>query len=127
MVNKQFLKMKLLCHGLFTMRPSNLRRLLEKKCLYATLKPALCHFKESLDTEKIFCFDSSTIILFVDIFKGAGRNALNGKKKGGLKIHTKMPMTDFVPDLVYITNATCNDKTFLGQLEVEIRSHLYLR
>ena len=49
-----------------------------------TLKPSLCHFKEELDSDKIFCFDSSTITLFTDIFKGAGRNSLTGKKKGGI-------------------------------------------
>jgi transposase len=60
--------------------------------------------------------DSSTITLFVDLFKGAGRNTMTGKKKGGLKIHTKMPMTGFVPDLIHITEAASNDKIFLGQL-----------
>lgn len=84
-----------------------------------TLKPTVCHFLEEVDSDKIFCFDSSTISLFVDIFKGAGRNALNGKKKGGLKIHTKIPLFGFVPDLVHLTEAACNDKNFLGQLEVE--------
>ncbi|MEQ9297780.1 MAG: IS4 family transposase [Cyclobacteriaceae bacterium] len=84
-----------------------------------TLMPTLCHFTEDLDEQKIFCFDSSTITLFVDIFKGAGRNTLTGKKKGGLKLHTKMPMTGFVPDLVHLTEAACNDKTFLGQLKVD--------
>lgn len=83
------------------------------------LKPTLCHFQDDLDIEKVFCFDSSTITLFVDIFKGAGRNSMTGKKKGGLKIHTKMPMSGFVPDLVHITEAACNDKTFLGQLNTE--------
>lgn len=83
------------------------------------LTPTLCHFKDALNLGKIFYFDSSTITLFVDIFKGAGRNPLNGKKKGGLKIHTKMPMMGFVPDLVHITAAACNDKFFLGQLSVE--------
>jgi hypothetical protein len=84
-----------------------------------TLQPTICHFREDLDTEKIFCFDSSTITLFVDIFKGAGRNTINGKKKGGLKIHTKIPLMGFVPDLVTLSEAACNDKTFLGQLQVE--------
>ncbi|MEM9337164.1 MAG: IS4 family transposase [Bacteroidota bacterium] len=83
------------------------------------LKPSLCHFKEKLCSDKIFCFDSSTITLFVDIFKGAGRNTLTGKKKGGLKIHTKMPLMGFVPDLVTISEAANNDKSFLGQLQVE--------
>ncbi len=83
------------------------------------LQPTLCHFRDALDMDKVFCFDSSTITLFVDVFKGAGRNTLTGKKKGGLKIHTKMPLTGFVPDLVTLSAAACNDKAFLGQLEVE--------
>ena len=84
------------------------------------LKPVQCSFLEDeIDTSKVALFDSSTITLFVDIFKGAGRNSLTGKKKGGLKIHTKMPLVGFVPDLVHITEAACNDKSFLGQLEVE--------
>ncbi|MEO0686221.1 MAG: IS4 family transposase, partial [Cyanobacteria bacterium J06649_11] len=85
----------------------------------STLKPTMCHFLEDLDSDKIFAFDSSTISLFVDIFKGAGRNTLNGKKKGGLKVHAKMPLFGFVPDLVHLTEAACNDKSFLGQLEVD--------
>ncbi len=65
---------------------------------------------------KVQVFDSSTVSLFVEVFKGAGRNPLNGKKKGGLKIHTKMPLSGFVPDFIHLTPAACNDKTFLGQL-----------
>ena len=89
------------------------------------LKPCCCHFADRIDIEKVFAFDSSTITLFVDIFKGAGRNTITGKKKGGLKIHTKMPMTGFVPDLVHITEAACNDKTFLGQLKA-VRGGIYI-
>lgn len=55
----------------------------------------------------------------MDIFKGAVRNPLSGKKKGGLKLHAKMPLGGFAPDLVHLTEAACNDKSFLGQLEVE--------
>jgi len=89
------------------------------------LKPSLCHFKEKLDSDQIFCFDSSTITLFVDIFKGAGRNTLTGKKKGGLKVHTKMPLMGFVPDLVTLSEAASNDKSFLGQLQV-IKGAIYI-
>ena len=84
-----------------------------------TLKPSVCHFKEELNSDKLFCFDSSTITLFTDIFKGAGRNSLTGKKKGGIKVHTKMPLTSFVPYLVTLSQAACPDKNFLGQLKVE--------
>jgi hypothetical protein len=65
---------------------------------------------------KVEVFDSSTVSLFVDVFKGAGRNSLNGKKKGGLKIHTKMPLSGFAPDFIDLSEAASNDKNFLGQL-----------
>lgn len=84
------------------------------------LKPVECTFlADKVDTGKVVIFDSTTISLFVDVFKGAGRNPLNGKKKGGLKIHAKLPMGGFVPNLVHLTEAACNDKSFLGQLTVE--------
>lgn len=72
-----------------------------------------------VDTGKVFFVDSSTISLFVDVFKGAGRNPMMGTKKGGLKIHAKLPLGGFVPSLIHITEAACNDKYFLGQLEAE--------
>lgn len=81
------------------------------------LQPADCSFFEDhINMNNVSVIDSSTITLFVDLFKGSGRNTLTGKKKGGLKIHTKMPMTGFVPDLIHITEAASNDKIFLGQL-----------
>lgn len=69
-----------------------------------------------VDPSKVEIFDSSTVSLFVEVFKGAGRNPLNGKKKGGLKIHTKMPLSGFVPDFIDLSEAASNDKNFLGQL-----------
>ncbi len=85
-----------------------------------SLDPHHCgFFEEKLDISKVLIFDSSTITLFVDIFKGAGRNTIDGKKKGGLKIHSLVPMGGFVPGLVHITEAAFNDKFFLGQLVVE--------
>ena len=68
--------------------------------------------------ERIELFDSSTISLFVDIFKGAGRQPINGKKKGGLKVHTKLPLSGSTPDFIYLSAASKNDKDFLGQLKV---------
>ncbi len=84
------------------------------------LRPVECSFLSGqVDTEKVMIVDSSTISLFVDVFKGAGRNPMTGKKKGGLKIHAKMPLGGFVPSLIHLTEAACNDKSFLGQLEAE--------
>ena len=72
--------------------------------------------QNEVDASKVILFDATTIILFVDIFKGAGRNPINGKKKGGLKIQAAMPLSGSVPDLIHLQPASINDKTFLGQL-----------
>jgi len=72
-----------------------------------------------VDPGRIELFDSSTISLFVDIFKGVGRQPINGKKKGGLKVHTKLPLAGNTPDFIYLSDASKNDKDFLGQLKVE--------
>lgn len=69
-----------------------------------------------VDAASVKLFDATTITLFVDVFKGVGRNPLNGKRKGGLKVQAQMPLSGFVPDLVTITEGSCNDKNFLGQL-----------
>jgi len=72
---------------------------------------------EEVSADRVEIFDSSTISLFTDIFKGAGRVPINGKKKGGLKIHTKLPLTGFVPNMVVLSDAANNDKDYLGQLK----------
>lgn len=93
--------------------------------LYAHYKDILSHkyidsfMLEDVVLEKLEVFDSSTISLFTDVFKGAGRKPIKGKKKGGLKIHTKLPMMSVVPDLVIMSSASKNDKTYLGQLEAQ--------
>lgn len=69
-----------------------------------------------LNKAQVKLFDATTITLFVDVFKGVGRNPINGKRKGGLKVQAQMPLSGFVPDLITITQGSCNDKNFLGQL-----------
>lgn len=69
--------------------------------------------------EDVHVFDSSTISLFVDVFKGAGRNPINGKKKGGLKVHAVLPLDSMVPEIIWMSEASKNDKDFLGQLKAD--------
>ena len=72
--------------------------------------------QKEVDASKVILFDATTIGLFVDIFKGAGRNPIDGRKKGGLKIQATMPLDGSVPDVIHLHPASKNDKTFLGQL-----------
>ena len=69
-----------------------------------------------VDPAKVRIFDSSTISLFTDLFKGAGRTPINGKRKGGLKLHAVMSLDNCFPDIVWMSSAATNDKVFLGQL-----------
>lgn len=74
--------------------------------------------------DKLFVVDSSTVLLFSNVFKGVGRNPLNGKKKGGMKIHTLMQASQDVPRLVNLTAAAQHDHTFLSQLKLPAHSWL---
>lgn len=67
--------------------------------------------------DKVRIFDSTTFTLFVDVFTGAGRNKINGKKKGGIKAHILLSLHALVPDIVWMSSASKNDKDFLGQLK----------
>ena len=63
--------------------------------------------------------DSTTISLFSDILKGVGRNAINGQRKGGIKMHTMINAMEDVPWLVRFTSAATHDHTFLKELNLE--------
>lgn len=76
----------------------------------STLLPPVKHLK---------IVDSSTISLFSDILKGAGRNPINGKKKGGIKMHTMINALEDVPCLIRFTSAATHDHTFLKDLKLE--------
>ncbi len=66
--------------------------------------------------------DSSTISLFSDILKGVGRNPINGKKKGGIKMHTMINAMEDVPCLIRFSSAATHDHTFLKELNLEKHS-----
>ena len=58
--------------------------------------------------------DSTTISLFSNLlFKGAGRNPKNGKKKGGIKVHTNIHANEGVPSDIKFTSAATNDSFML--------------
>lgn len=73
----------------------------------------------SLPVRHLKIVDSTTIGLFSDILKGVGRNPINGKKKGGIKMHTIINALEDVPCLVRFTSAATHDHTFLKDLNLE--------
>jgi hypothetical protein len=68
---------------------------------------------------KVEIIDSSTISLFKDILSCVGRKSLNGKSKGGIKVHTQINLQEKVPKLIWFSAATTHDKQFLKHLKLE--------
>ena len=69
--------------------------------------------------KRIFIIDSSTISLFKAIMKCVGRKPLNGKSKGGIKVHTMLNAYEEVPQLIHFTDAATHDHTFLSKLNLQ--------
>jgi hypothetical protein len=69
--------------------------------------------------KQIEIFDSTTISLFKDILKCVGRNPEDGRKKGGIKVHTVINVDETVPKLVWFTEAAKNDHILLEKLKMD--------
>lgn len=69
--------------------------------------------------ENLQILDSTTISLFSDILRGAGRNSVNGKKKGGIKVHTMISALEDVPCLIRFSEAATHDHILLKDLELK--------
>ena len=63
--------------------------------------------------------DSSTISLFKDILKCVGRKPKEGKRKGGIKVHTVINADEIVPSLVWFSSAATHDHQFLKKLQCD--------
>jgi IS4 transposase len=69
--------------------------------------------------KQIKIFDSSTISLFKAIMECVGRNPKNGKRKGGIKVHTVVNADEMVPSLVWFSEAKTHDHNFLEKLKCD--------
>lgn len=74
---------------------------------------------KDLINKQIEIFDSTTISLFKDILKCVGRNPQNGKKKGGIKVHTIINVDETVPKLLWFTDAAKHDHILLEKLKMD--------
>jgi hypothetical protein len=73
---------------------------------------------DEIDLSEVDVFDSTTVTLFKDILKGAGRNPIDGKKKGGIKVFTKMNLSEGVPNFICMKAASTNENVFLKVLNL---------
>lgn len=74
--------------------------------------------------KKLIIIDSTTISLFNDIFRGVGPKALNGKKKGGLKVHMAVQSSHDVPYLIRISAGATDDRIFAKNVQLPRGSYV---
>lgn len=63
--------------------------------------------------KKIVAIDSTTIALFKDILKAAGKRPVSGQIKGGIKVHTELVLDERVPQLIWYSAGASNDVSFV--------------
>lgn len=68
--------------------------------------------------DRLEIIDSTTISLFQDVLRCVGRNPINGKRKGGIKVHTQMNLQQKVPSLIWFSDAATHDKQFLKKINL---------
>jgi hypothetical protein len=73
---------------------------------------------------RLFIADASTITLFQQILKAPSPGKLNGKRKGGIKVHTLIDAADDVAIQISFTAASANDMIFLQQLNLQAGSFI---
>ncbi len=69
--------------------------------------------------KQVKILDSSTISLFKNILNCVGRKSIDGKSKGGIKVHTVINADEMVPSLVWFSPATTHDHNFLKKLKCD--------
>lgn len=68
--------------------------------------------------KNLYLLDSTTIKLFSNLLKGVGRTPKNGKRKGGLKLHSLEEYSQGVPMMVQLTPAAKHDVYILKDIHL---------
>lgn len=72
---------------------------------------------DSRSNNKIKVFDSTSISLFKEIFKGSGMAKQDGRRKGGIKVHVTMNDGTGIASSIMFTDGARNDMTILPHLK----------
>lgn len=67
---------------------------------------------------KLYIADSTTISLFQEVMRNAGRSPVSGKRKGGVKVHTLIQSDEDVPCLIRFTSGASHDSPFLKEVQL---------
>lgn len=89
------------------------------KALFRKYSPTLSDSRNEKELlSKLYIVDSTTISLFKEILKNAGRTPADGKRKGGMKVHALIRADQDVPCLVKMTAAAKHDVPFIKKMKL---------
>ena len=66
----------------------------------------------------LYIFDSTSIALFQEILKGSGLSKRDGRRKGGIKVHTLLHAGQDLPSMIRYSAAADNDSKFLKEVRL---------
>jgi len=89
--------------------------------IYMALLEKYSHFLPDSRSKKrssLYIFDSTSITLFQEVLRCSGLAPVNGRQKGGIKVHTLIKSDQDVPCFIKFSSAVANDSQFLKELEL---------
>ena len=106
-----------------TISDANKRRSAEvfEKIYYKLLEhygPVLPDSRRRSKKNNLYIFDSTSIALFQEILKGSGMASADGKRKGGIKVHTLLRADQDVPCMIRYSEGAANDGRFLKEIRL---------
>jgi len=66
----------------------------------------------------VYIFDSTSIALFQEILRGSGLSKADGRRKGGIKVHTLLSARQDVPHMIRYGPGAGNDVKFLKEIQL---------
>lgn len=86
--------------------------------LYRRLAPTLPDSRKWRGySGKVLIIDSTTVSLFSSLLKTVGRIPINGKRKGGIKVHTVMDAREDLPQFICYSSAAAHDRPYIKGLK----------
>lgn len=74
--------------------------------------------RRHLGKKDMYIFDSTSIALFQEILKGSGLSKTDGRRKGGIKVHTLLRADMDLPCMIRFSPGAANDAQFLKQINL---------
>jgi len=106
-----------------TIADANIRRQAEvfEKIYFGIFKkyaPFLSDSRTKSRASKLYILDSTTIRLFHEVLRTGGPNPANGKRKGGIKVHTMIRSDQDVPCMIRFSSGVAHDSKYLKEIRL---------